>query len=182
MVNMYKLKFTILQHEILRLLFIRSGLSFNARRLAKHLEVSQTAVAKALPLLKQEGFVNILKDKESGRLSIELNRDNPRVIALKRVENLKMIYESDLVEFLVEKFPGSLIILFGSFSFGEDTVNSDIDIAIIGTKEKKTNLAKFEKELEKPIFLHFYQNLKGINKNLKENILNGIVLKGSVEL
>ena len=182
MVDIYKLKFTVLQCEILRLLFIKAGSSFNARGLAKNLGVSQTAVAKALPLLSQKGFVSVQKDKESGRFSIELNRDNPRVIGFKRAENLRIIYESGLVEFLTERFPGSLIVLFGSFSFGEDTVNSDIDIAVVGVKEKKTDLSGFVKKLQKPIILHFYQSLKGINKNLKENILNGIILKGGVEL
>ena len=182
MVNIYKLKLTLLQQEILRFLFIKSGMSFNARRLARQLEVSQPAISKALPFLKKNKLVMVKKDKESKRLSIELNRANPLVIGLKRAENLKMIYESGLVDFLSEEFPGCTIILFGSYSLGEDTTNSDIDIAAIGTKEKELDLEKFEKALKKKIIIQFYSNFKEIHKNLKENLFNGILLKGGIEL
>lgn len=182
MVNIYKSRFTLLQQDILSFLFDNAGKSFNARNLAKSLEVSQTAISKALPGLVKEELVKVEKDKISGRLSIELNRDNRRVINIKRVSNLKEIYESGLLEFLYEKFPSATIVLFGSFSFGEDTIDSDMDIAIIGAKEMSVNLKNFSKRLHKEIFLHFYESLIGVNKNLKENILNGIVLKGGIEL
>lgn len=182
MVNMYKLKFTILQQEILRFLFIKAGMSFNARGLARCLKVSQPAIMKALPALEKENFVRLQKDKDSGRWAIELNRDNERVMQLKRAENLKMIYESGLADFLEETFPGTVIILFGSYSRGDDTIDSDIDIAIITAKEKKIDLTEFGKLLERDVFLHFYPNLKEIHTNLRESILNGIILSGGVEL
>lgn len=180
--DMYQLKFTRLQNEIMRYLSIKSGMSFNLRGLARPLKVSLTAVSKALKLLKQEELVKVEKDPDSKRLSIELNKKNPDVFALKRIENLKLIYESGLVEYLSENFPGAAIILFGSYSFGEDTVHSDIDIAIVGSKEKDLKLSKFDKMLERTIFLHFYNSLKDVNKNLRANILSGITLEGAVEL
>lgn len=179
---MYKLKFTRLQNEIIRYLSIKSGMSFNLRGLARPLNVSLTAVSKALKLLKQENLVKVEKDPDSKRLSIELNKKNPKVFALKRIENLKLIYESGLIEYLSENFPGAALILFGSYSFGEDTVNSDIDIAVVGSKEKEIKLSNFDKILERTIILHFYDDLGGINKNLRANILNGITLEGAVEL
>lgn len=179
---MIKLKLTNLQENILRLLFIHMGKSFNARGMAKRLNVSPPAISKALPLLKKENLVSIKKDKESRQLKIELNMENPHVIGLKRAENLRMIYESGLAKFLEEEFPGSTIILFGSYSGGDDYYSSDIDIAIIKLKSKEVNLSRFEKVLEKEIRINFYKNLKDIEKNLRENILNGIVLVGGVEL
>ncbi len=181
MVKIYKLKLTVLQQEILRYLFIKAGNSFNARGLALALEVSPPAISKALPLLEKEGYLKVEKDKESKRLSITLNRDNPLVTGLKRAENLRMIYESGLIDYLEEKFPGTTIILFGSYSRGEDTEKSDIDIAVIG-KEKRTDLEVYEKLLEKTIFLHFYDSLNKIDKNLRSNILSGITLIGVAEI
>ncbi|MFH0832020.1 MAG: nucleotidyltransferase domain-containing protein [archaeon] len=180
--DIYKLKFTRLQQEILRFLFINNGNSFNQRALSKNLGVSPTAIAKSAVLLEKMGFIEIKRDKESRTNCITLNYKNQRVFQLKRAENLKMIYESGLSDFLSEEFPGSTIILFGSYSKGEDTINSDVDISIIGTKEKLVNLGKFEELLKKKIILQFYPDFKGIHKNLKENIFNGIVLKGGVEL
>ncbi|HLD39243.1 MAG TPA: nucleotidyltransferase domain-containing protein [archaeon] len=179
---MYKLKLTILQQEILRFLFINSGEAFNARGLAMPLGVSQPAIAKALPLLKKYEFIRVSKDRKSKRLSIELNMENPLVIGLKRADNIRQIYESGLVEFLKENFPSCAVIVFGSFAKGEDTHKSDIDIAIIGTKNKDLDLSDFEKKFMKEIRINFYKSLKEINNELKSNILGGILLSGWIEL
>lgn len=182
MVNIYKLRLTILQQEILRLLFIKSGMSLNQRGIARILDVSQPAVMKALPELEKKGLIKIQQDKESRRWSIELNRDDHKVMQLKRADNLKQIYESGLADFLEKEFAGANIILFGSYSRGEDTTTSDMDIAIIGRKEKSADLVKFDKMLERTIMLHFYDSFKDIHKHLKENLFNGIVLAGGIEL
>jgi len=182
MVNITKLELTNLQQEILRLLFIMSGSSLNQRRISKLLGVSQPAVTKSLPKLEKEKFIKVQQDKESRRWSIELNRDNHRVIQLKRVDNLRRIYESGLSDFLFENFPGCTIIIFGSYSKGEDTTHSDIDIAIIDSKEKKIDLNKFNNIIGKSIVLNFYSSFKDIHKNLKENIFNGIILSGGINL
>lgn len=178
----YKLKFTRLQNEIFRFLCIKAGMGLNQRGIARHLDVSPTAIAKALKDLSKDELINIEKSKTMNLISIQLNRDNPKAIALKRVENIKQIYESGLLGCLEEHFPGCTIILFGSYSSGEDTTASDIDLAVIGSKEKDIDLTRFDKMLERTVFLHHYDCLKGVGKNLKANILNGITLQGSVEL
>jgi predicted nucleotidyltransferase len=182
MVNIYKLKLTNLQQEILRLLFVKVGKLLNQRQIAKLLDVSAPAVMKALPELEKEELIKKNQDKETKRWSIELNRDNQKVIEFKRADNLKQIYESELSDFLEKEFAGATIILFGSYSRGEDIVNSDIDIAVVGRKEKKINLEKYEKMLEREIRINFYDEFKKIHKNLKENLCNGIILIGGVEL
>jgi len=178
----YKLKFTRLQNEIFRLLCVKVGVDLNQRAIAGLLGVSPTAVAKAIIGLEKEGLATIEKSKIMNLISIKLNRDNQRAVALKRTENLKQIYESGLAEFLEEKFAGSTIILFGSYSLGEDTINSDIDIAVIKRERKQLNLTKFENILERKININFYGNFGSINKHLRENLFNGIVLAGGIEL
>lgn len=182
MVNIYKLKLTNLQQEILRLLFVKAGISLNQRQIAKYLGVSPPAVMKALPLLEKENQVKIKQDKESKRWAIELNRENHFVMQLKRADNLKMVYESRLVDFLEKKFAGGTIILFGSYSRGDDVINSDIDVAIIGRKDKIIDLTYYEKILERKININFYNSFKNIHKSLKENLCNGILLVGGIEL
>lgn len=182
MVNTYKLKLTILQQEILRLLFVKAGTVLNQRRIANILEVSQPAVMKALPKLEQEQLIKISQDKESRRWAIELNRDNYKTMQLKRADNLRQFYECGLSNFLEKEFAGATIVLFGSYSRGEDDINSDVDIAVIGRKPKKVNISLFEKILERRINVNFYNSFSGIHKNLKENIFSGIVINGSIEL
>jgi predicted nucleotidyltransferase len=163
-------------------LCIKAGVSVNARAIAKGLHVSQPAVSKALPGLEKEEIVAISKDKDSKRLSIELNRENHKVVWLKRVENLRQIYESGLVQFLYDALPSATIILFGSYAFGEDTGTSDIDLAVIGSKEKNLDLARFENAFERTIIINYYKNSKDLDKKFLSNICNGIVLKGALEL
>jgi len=182
MVNTYKLKLTNLQQGILRLLFVKAGISLNQRQIANFLDVSQPAVMKALPGLEEESLIKIQQDKETKRWSIELNRDHHKVMQLKRADNLKLVYETGLADFLEKEFAGATIILFGSYSRGEDIFNSDIDIAVIGRKDKEADLTEFEKSLERKININFYESFEKIHKNLKENLCNGIVLVGGVRL
>lgn len=177
-----KLKLTRLQSEIFTLLCKKAGSELNQSNIAKELEVSSTAISKAIKLLEKTDIIKIKKDKLMNLILISLNRENTKVMQLKRVENLKQTYESGLVEELENKFPGSTIVLFGSFSRGDDTTKSDIDIAIIGAKEKNIDRISFQKLLEREIILNFYPSMKEIHKELRENICNGIVLVGGIEL
>lgn len=185
----YKINSTILQQEIFRILTINAGKSFSIRGMARKLKKSATAISKSIKKLEKSQLIIINKNKDINIFSIELNRNNKKVIELKRIENLKLIYESNIIERLSNDFPGSTIILFGSYSKGEDIAQydpeipaSDIDIAIINSKEKELDLEKYEKFLEKKISLNFYSSFSNIHKHLKNNILNGILLSGNIEL
>ena len=186
--DMYQIKWTRLQSEIFRLLCIKSGQSLNLRGIARSLKKSPTAVSNALQELEREGLIKVKKADNINLLSIELNRDNQNAINMKRVENLKMIYESGLAKFLQDSFPGTTIIIFGSYSRGDDVwtnageeYRSDIDIAIIGTKGREINLTEFDKKLERTVFLNFYLLFREIHKHLRDSILNGILLSGSID-
>jgi len=182
MVNIYKQELTTLQQEILRLLFVKAGMSLNQRGIARMLGVTSPAVMKAIPKLEEEGLLNVKQDEDSKRWSIELNRDNHKVLQLKRVDNLRQIYGSGLADFLEKEFAGATIILFGSYSRGDDTTTSDIDIAVIGRKDKNIELTSFDKTLERTVIINFYPSFKEIHKNLKENLFNGVVLVGGIEI
>ncbi|MFH1134349.1 MAG: nucleotidyltransferase domain-containing protein [Nanoarchaeota archaeon] len=171
-----------MQQKILRLLFQKAGDTLNANAISRLLKVSPPAVTKSLPALVAQGLIVCNKDKESGRLSIGLNKDDHQVIWLKRADNLKQLYESGLVQFFYDSYPEATVALFGSYAFGEDTAGSDIDIAIFGAKEKKIDLETYEIRLSRPIRINYYKSLQGLNPHLRNNILNGITLKGSLAL
>ncbi len=173
--DIYTYRFTKLQASIFRLLCIKAGEALTQGQIARLLEVSPTAVGKALAGLNEA--VTIKKSPLANFVEL---KDSADVIAQKRAENLKLLVDSGLEKELQQQFPGTTIVLFGSFSRGEDTVDSDIDITIIGAKEKRMNIEKYEKILERPITIQFFTSIK--NKNLKQSILNGITLQGAVEL
>ena len=74
----------------------------------------------------------------------------------------------------------SVIILFGSASRGEDLKESDLDI-FLECKETKLNAEKYEKELNRKINL-FFGEFNKLSSELKNNILNGTVLKGYLKV
>ena len=176
----YKLNFTILELEIFSFLSMRAGERFSQRELSISLKVSPTAISNAMKNLVDKGLIKTEKTKTINFISF--NRENLRAIELKRVENLKQIYISGLSEFLKEQLAGSTLLLFGSYAKGEDTKTSDIDIAVIGRKQKPLNLKAFENTLNRKINLNFYESWNDIHKHLKNSILNGITLNGGVDL
>jgi len=174
-----KLKFTKLENEIIECLFRNPTTTFNGKELAIKLKVSQTAIAKSTKRLATLGLL-VLKKKIL--LSINLERENKEIFNLKRVFNLKEMYCSGIVKYLYEVFLSSTITLFGSYSYGEDTEESDIDIAIIGYNKKPLDLKKFENRLQRRVQVHFFENIGEINENLKNSLINGIVLAGAITL
>ena len=178
--DIYKLKWTILGHEIFSLLCIRAGEELSQREIAKILNVSPTSVSNSTRKLKDSNLIKVEKTKTINFVSF--NRDEQRAIDLKRVENLRNIYISGLSAYLEKELAGATVILFGSYSKGEDTNTSDIDIAVVERKDKILELEKFEKILNRRINVSFYDSWKSIHTHLKNNILNGIILHGSVEL
>lgn len=177
--DIYKVNFTKIELEIFSLLCIKAGEELSQREISQILKVSPTAIMNSIPQLNKSELIVIKKTKTINFISF--NRNNKRAIELKRIENLKNIYISELFNYLEIALAGSTIILFGSYSKGEDTTASDIDILIIGAKEKEIKLTAFDKLLERTIFINFYPDWN-IKKNLRNNILNGIVLRGSVEI
>jgi predicted nucleotidyltransferase len=174
----YKKKWTLLEQGVFELLSKKAGEKLSQRDIAKIVKASPTAVGQAIKTLGE--LVKVEKTKTINFIS--LNRDNTRAIWIKRAENLKSVYESGLLPYLETELAGSCIILFGSYSQGMDISSSDIDIAIIGRKDKMLNLQEFEKNLQRTVNINFYDSFKSIRPHLKNNILSGIVLSGGVEL
>ena len=176
----YKVKWTIPEQEVFSLLCCKVGVKLSQREIAKILGFSPTTISKAIENLKEKNIVKVEELKNTNLISF--NRDEEKAIELKRIKNLNNMYLSGLSNYLFNNLPGGVIIIFGSYSKGEDTQNSDIDIAVVGRKDKVLHLEDYEKILERSININFYDSWKKINKNLKNNILNGFVLHGCVDL
>lgn len=159
----------------MELLFNFPTRRFHVRQISRILRVSPPSVSKAINELAREKLVNT---KRELTYELQANLSNPEFRIMKRVYNLKMIYSSGLFNYLAEKFSLNTIILFGSYSRGEDNEKSDIDIAI-DSKEKPLDLEEYEKKLDRRIHIEFFDYRK-IKKELKDSIINGIVLLGYI--
>jgi len=89
------------------------------------------------------------------------------------------IVSSGLIEHLARETQPKAIVLFGSCAKGEFDSSSDIDL-FIQAPEKELDLSSFR--LGHRISLFFEPSLKDLSKELLNNIVNGLVLRGYLRL
>ncbi|OYT32192.1 hypothetical protein B6U93_02410 [Candidatus Woesearchaeota archaeon ex4484_78] len=167
------------KYKILKLFLNSPTESFRLRELSRLSNISPLSVMNYLKKFEKEGLIKRFVKRKIPFYQAE--RDNEKFILYQKLSIIYELHESGLVDDLWDKLSPEAIILFGSFAKGEAVESSDIDIFIIG-KEKKIDLTEFEKKLNKKIHLMFEPNLKNISKELKNNLINGVVLKGFLKV
>jgi predicted nucleotidyltransferase len=150
------------------------------REIARQTNYSPAGARKALKHLVQLGLVTETPGKAITVFAA--NTNSPLWLPLKRTTNLLTIYQSGLVQQLVDEYEEpAAIILFGSCARGDDTEKSDIDIAVATTSEHEPDLAKTEAILGRKINIITFQPATAA-KEFLNNIANGIVLHGYLQL
>jgi len=152
--------------------------NFRLREIARFSGISPPSVMNYLAEFIKEGLIK--KNVKNEIPFYSAVRDSPNFILYKKLSILFELNNSGLVEYLWEKLSPEVIILYGSFAKGESIENSDIDLFILG-EEKFLDLNKFEKRLNKNIHLFFKKSFKELALEIRNNILNGIILKGYIK-
>ncbi|HLD19597.1 MAG TPA: nucleotidyltransferase domain-containing protein [Candidatus Nanoarchaeia archaeon] len=144
--------------------------------------LAHTSVKKNLKKLVKSGLVIESAEKKGGRKFpiYKANLSEKSFKNYKLINNLSSLLESGLIEFIEQKLAPKSIVLFGSYARGEDIESSDIDL-FVECKEEELGVRAFEKKLGRKIELHFMGNFSSYPKELKNNIINGIVLMGFLE-
>lgn len=157
------------ENQILELFYEKPNQRFTIREIAKITKIPRTTAHRNVESLKKQGLIN----KE--------NSANENLLFKTKKINLfiEKIVSSGLAEELINKLNPSCIILFGSFRKGESIKESDIDLFVESQIKKEVNLSKFEKKLGHKIQLFVEPNINKIQKNLFNNIINGIKIYGS---
>lgn len=150
--------------------------------ISRTIRLAHTSVKKNLDKLIKLGLIMESVEKKGSRKFplYRANLDNKLFKKYKTIYNISAILESKFIEFIEEKLMPKSIVLFGSFQRGEDIEKSDIDL-FIECKKEELDIASFEKKLGRKIELHFNENFNSYSKELKNNIINGIVLSGFLE-
>ncbi len=181
--------------RVLNLLIIYPDKEFSLSDLAKEAKVAKANLSIILKWFEQVGIIEITKLNIIWR--IKANQKNENFTKLKIATNLSIIYLTRLTEILNGLFENpKAIILFGSYRKGEDITGSDIDIAVetygnverteylkdlIKDQNYKKQIEEFEDNINRRIQIHIF-NRKKIDKHLFNNIANGIVLSGFLEV
>lgn len=150
--------------------------------ISRKCQIAHTSVKQHLRTLAKEGILKETTEKKGTRSfpTYTANLDSQAYKTNKKLVNLLTLEESGLIDHLNDKTFPKTIILFGSYSKGEDLEESDIDLFI---ESKKTNpdLKRHENILKRKIQLHFRENFRQLPEELKESVINGQVLRGYLE-
>jgi predicted nucleotidyltransferase len=159
---------------------------FYVREIAKKLKKSPTTISKYLKEFVKKRL--LISEEKFNHLFFKANTESTEFLQLKISYNLNKIQMSGLTGFLVKEFNHSeAIVLFGSFSRGENNKNSDVDLFIVSSNKKELDLSIYEKKIGNRIQLFVYSKaelakMKEKNKELLNNIINGIKLYGFLEV
>ena len=159
---------------------------FHVRELSKILKKSPTTISKYLKEYAKEKI--LISENRLNHLFFKANTESRGYKSRKIAYNLSLLETSGLIDFIEKELnypPG--IILFGSFAKGENSKRSDIDIFVLTPMKKEIDLKKFEKKIGHVIQLFVHsekemEKMKNSNKELLNSFLNGIVLRGNIEV
>lgn len=154
--------------------------------LAASINSSKTATKQIVEHLVQIQFLT--REIIGKAWLLSTNQKHPYFVTKKISYNLSTIYESGILEAVYNVVPSArTIILFGSYRWGTDIEESDIDIAVEVVDNGDLQIFRlgvierlgYRKNV--PVNIHIFSRNR-IDLNLFANIANGIVLDGFLEV
>lgn len=170
------IKRTIREH-----FFVNPSDRLRVRQMEKKLGLPLPSVIRYCRELKKEGM---LKTVVTGGVTFyTADRADGRFLLEKRLYNIGQLYKTGLVEHVRKELHNPVMIVFGSYERGEDIEGSDIDLYVQTPSKKRIDLGRYERMLGRKIQLFVHKGPDEIrNKHLANNILNGTVLNGFLEV
>jgi len=166
--------------KIMKLFFESPNTEMHLREIARKTSLSPNTVMYLTDALIKEKL--LLKERKKPIVNFKANIDSPRFVNEKRLFNLKKVYDSGLMEYLINEYNHpEAIILFGSYSKGEDNEKGDMDLAVITKRKEKLNLDPYEKKLRKTIHLLEVDTGK-VTQEFVNSLANGIVMYGYLSI
>ena len=168
------------QERLLTPFFYKPMARFGVRDLGRLSKLDTKTVMKHLDEFRREGLI-VRHDPKGSYPYFEANRLSIRYRFEKSHALMRKIVSSGLIEYLEKNLTSKTIVLFGSVKKGTYHEKSDIDI-FIQASSKRIDLSRFEARLGHKISLFFDENPKKLTPGLLQNIYNGEVLSGNLDL
>ena len=170
-----------IKEKIKEYFFMNPTAKLRVRQIEREIKMPLPSVIRYCKELEEEEILK--KESISGVSTYSADRNSKKFLVAKRLFNIGLIFESGLIEYIVKEYFNPVVVLFGSYSKGEDTEDSDIDLYIETSSKKEIRLIKFEKTLKRKIQAFKYSNINQIkNTHLSNNIINGVVLNNFLEV
>lgn len=158
---------------------LESGLQL--REISRAANIAPTSVKQYLKELAKDGLITEEKHRIHKYPVYLANRESESFRFFKKIDMQTSIRASGLLEYLENTCMPDVILLFGSASRGEDTKDSDVDI-FLQCKDRKLDLQQFEKKVNRKISVFFSEDFGKLSGELKNNIINGVILKGYLKV
>ncbi len=152
------------------------------REISEKAGLSHTSVKNHLEYLERSGIIEV-ENLERGERTYPIYKrvENDTFKLYKKLDVQYRLVSSGLIEFIEENCNPDAIVLFGSAAYGEDIEGSDIDIYVQASCGK-IKISEYEEIFNRKIQLHFKESLEEYPNELVNNITNGIVLYGYIEV
>jgi predicted nucleotidyltransferase len=159
----------------MKLFFDSPEKSFHIREIARLTGLSAPGVIKILKKLKEENLLESERDKVVENVRVTKSQ---KFFLTKKSNNTLSLFDSGLISYLKDKYEEpEAIVVFGSYSRGEDSSGSDIDIAVVTKKEMDLDLKQFEEYLRRKVSIYEIQ-VDSSEKEFLNNLANGTVVYG----
>jgi predicted nucleotidyltransferase len=161
--------------------FINPTAKLRVRQIEREVNIPlPSAITYAKELEKE----NILQSTIIGGMRLyTTNKSSQEFLIQKKLFNIYQLHITGLLEYVKKEYNSPTVVLFGSYSRGEDIESSDIDLYIETPSKKTIDLAKYHKTLHRKIQVFKYKSIRDIeNKELANNIINGVTLLGFIEV
>ncbi len=161
--------------------FINPTIKLRVRHIERILNLPLPSVIRYCKELEKE---NILSTEKISNITFyKANRSNNIYRLEKKLFNINLLYKSGLIDYIKEKLSNPVIIVFGSYSRGEDIESSDVDLFIETLSKKEIQLKNFESKIKRKIQIFRHKTIKDVpNEHLANNIINGVILNGYIEV
>ncbi len=163
------------RYLVLKVFFDHPTEELGLRELSRLARLAPTSVLVYLRDFEKQGFIK--KFVKKNRPVYKAEREHEDFVFYKKLGILHELHYCGCIAYLWRKLAPKALILYGSSAKGESIEGSDLDIFVIG-KEKEIDLKEFERKLNRNIHLMFEDTVKDISNELKNNLINGIILKG----
>lgn len=170
-----------IKEMIARHFFLHPTEKLRVRQIERDAGVPLPSAVRYAKDLEKEGILK--KTVIGGSTFYSADRSSKRFIRKKMLFNLSSLFQSGIVDHLMKELSNPTIVCFGSYAKGEDIEGSDIDFYIESASRRKIPLGEYEKRLGRRIQVFQFRGIKDVkNRELANNIVNGIVLNGFLEV
>jgi|SRR3989344_483571 len=171
------------EDNVLKLILENSPFKeWHFEEIVKKAKVTKAVANKWLKRYNGEGLLKHVK--EMGRFSyFTVGGNNAFYYSLKKVYALNRLHMSGIISKLLSLKNAKTVIIFGSVIKGDWYKDSDVDIFVLGDA-LDFNKNFYEDKLGGRIEMHIFRDeneIKKVKTGLIKNIVNGYVIKGSIQ-